>query len=456
MKASGFFLAAMELLKLHCFASYFFLIPSTPLPLLALSLAFFLALILERGLKSTGMRVIFYFLIQLAAFCGSLFLVLLIDGSAGGDWLALLGRPGGLSPQIFIAGALAVYWLRALWLGRQDGGHEFTALRFDEGLLLFLATFSFTALVKLENSLPPRLTIPFFIFGILALGSVKAEEGRRGGLSRRSRGSMTAAAAAVFLLGALAIILLLPALFEPAKAAAEGLKQASGFVFKVLADILVWLFSGKRKAVAAETVSEGFKPPPMAEEAGNEMPSVVMWIVVGFLSLLALAILLLLLWLLIRFLGSRTRKRQVTDRSASIFFWLKALLAAMLRLIARLRRLARRRARLSPALEAYRRLLAAGRAGGEPRKPSETPREYALRLDATFEAARGRALPIAHALEKEVYGGAAPADSAEETARLQQLGLGLKRRKFIAHRIEQNLLVIGKGIKGARRKNTVA
>lgn len=456
MKSSFFFLAAMELLKLHCLASYFFLIPGTRLPILPLSLSFFFVLILERSLKSTGMRVIFYFLIQLVAFCGSLFLVLLIDGSAGGDWLALFGGPGGISPQIFIAGALAVYWLRALWLGRQDGGHEFTALRFDEGLLLFLATFSFAALIKLENSLPPRLNIPFFIFGILALGSVKAEEGRRGGLSRRSRGSMTAAAAAVFLLGALAILLLLPAIFEPAKAAAEGLKEASGFLLKVLADILVWLFSGKRKAVAVETVSEGFRPPPMAEEAGKEMSSVVMWIVVGFLSLLALAILLLLLWMLIKVLGSRTKKKPKEAKGLSLFAWLKGLWASIRGIVARFIGHWSRRRGLSPAKAAYLRLLEAGRAGGAAKGRSETPREFALRMEAQFEAARGRALPIVHALEKEVYGGAAPADSAEETARLQQLGTGLKRRKFIAQRIEQNLLVFGKGKKGVKRKKTGA
>jgi hypothetical protein len=157
---------------------------------------------------------------------------------------------------------------------KQGSEHEFTALRFDEGIVLFMLSLFFVALLKLDNPVPGRLAIPFFVFGILALGISNADQGRRGGLSARSKGAMVAAAAGFFILGALGLALLIPSLLEPARKAAAGLKGASLSLLNIVAAILLWLFSrkGRRGPPGLWSLREGPLPWPR-KSAGRICPS---------------------------------------------------------------------------------------------------------------------------------------------------------------------------------------
>ena len=110
-----------------------------------------------------------------------------LRGRLCGDVFNLSGRglrswnypaPGtirSLSHSFRLLTASAMFWFRALWLEAQKVDHEFCALRFDEGIALFLMGLSISALVRVENTFPARLAIPYFLFAILALGSSKNE-----------------------------------------------------------------------------------------------------------------------------------------------------------------------------------------------------------------------------------------------------------------------------------------
>jgi len=446
MKATFLFLGAMELLKLQLLASYGFLLLENTFPFLPASLAFFLSLGSSRYLRRMGMRVFLYALIELTAFAAAF---LAIYSAYRGSWFdpASFRAMDDLQWTSFFAvlGTSAVFWLRAAWLERQEADHGFCATRFDEGIALFLLALGVTALVKVENPFPGQVAVPYFIFGILALGISKSEGARRGGLSASSRKAMTASLALVFVLASAGIFLLVPSLTEPARRAAESLKGASLSLLRLIADFLTWLFRGRRPTFAAPRESDRLGPGILPERMGEEsaFSAILMWIMLGAAGIVILLLLGYLAAWLWRFLMSRTRKPGEAEGSGSLGSWLKGIMAALTRLLSWLAALPRRLGlgrlpgRRSAALEAYARLLAGGRAAGAARKPSETPGEFARRLAAAFPATAGQAAFIAEQVEKEVYGGLA-ADPAT-AARLAGLRARTGRLSFIAERFRRSL-----------------
>ena len=196
MKATLWLLGAMELLKLHFIVSYGFLAVGGAFPFLPASFAFFLSLALSRFLRRKGMRIIFFAFFETIAFAAVFVGMFSIYRGGVFDLGTILPRNDTeLVAFLSVLTASAMFWFRALWLEAQKVDHEFCALRFDEGIALFLMGLSISALVRVENTFPARLAIPYFLFAILALGSSKNESALRGGLSRNSRKAMVAGAA---------------------------------------------------------------------------------------------------------------------------------------------------------------------------------------------------------------------------------------------------------------------
>lgn len=444
MRATLWLLGAMELLKLHFVVSYGFLAVGGAFPYLPASLAFFLSLALSRFLRGKGMRLIFFAFFEAIAFAVVFVGIYSIYRGGAFDLGAILPKDDAeLVTFLATLTATGLYWLRALWLETKKTDHDFCALRFDEGTALFLMGLSMAALVRVENALPGRLAIPYFLFAILALGSSKSEGSGRGGLSRNSRKAIVAGAAIVFALAAIGVILLVPALTEPARQAAGALKGASLRLLAMIGDFLEWLFKERRPTFADRSESGGAAPPPPPRGTGDESPfaAIVMWIVLGIAGAFILAMIGYLLFELARMLAGRTKKPVDEAGRFDPRAWLKAFFRAVARFAALLFGLGRRgRGRRSEALEAYAGLLAGGRAAGAARRATETPREYALRLAATFPdtaGAAGRAAFIAQEVEKEVYGGAAADPSA--TARLREARRKLRPSSFVAERLRVSL-----------------
>jgi len=339
MKATLWLLGAMELLKLHFIASYGFLALGGAFPYLPGTLAFFLSMALSRFLRGKGMRLIFFAFFETIAF--AVVFVGMYSIYRGGvfDLEAILPRNDAeLVTFLSMLTVSGLFWLRALWLEAQKVDHEFCALRFDEGIALFLMGLSISALVRVENTFPGRLVIPYFLFAILALGSSKNESARRGGLSQNSRKAMVAWAAIAFMLAAIGLILLVPALTEPARQAASALKGASLRLLTMIGDFLEWLFKNRRPTFADRSESGAAPPPPPREGMGDESPfaAIVMWIALAIAGAFILLLVGYLLIELFRYLAGRTRKPVDDAARADPWSWLKAFFRAIARLAARL------------------------------------------------------------------------------------------------------------------------
>jgi len=441
MKVSLLFLAAMELMKLHLLGYYLFFAFGKSFPFAAASFGFFFSLALGRALRRKEMRVVFFALFELIGF--SVFFVTLYASYKAMPLNAVLVPRSNGEAISFVSMLIvgAAFWLRAAWLEARKADHEFYANRFDEGIALFLAAFCMVAVLRVEAPLPGRLVIPYFIFGILALGLAKSESAQRGGLMPAARRTMVISVTAVFILAAAAVLLVVPALTEPARRAADSLKSASLSLLRLIESILTWLFRAGPPRFAAQPDSGGqmLNAPPAEAEGSSPFSVILMWAFLGIAGIFVAILFGYLMVGLFRFLVSRTKKPADDRGGRSLSDWLKAIWGALAAALSRLAEVfargaenARRRRGFSPALAAYARLIAVGRAAGLPRSRCETPREYARRLAAACPDSAGQAAFIAEAVEKEVYGGLA--GDGPTDARLNRLRAGLNRPAFIMER----------------------
>ena len=441
MKVSLLFLAAMELMKLHLLGYYLFFVFGKSFPFVVASIGFFLSLALGRALRRKGMRVVFFALFELIGF-SVFFMTLYASYKSMAPNAAPTVRSNGEAIafiSMLIVGA--TFWLRASWIETKKADHEFYANRFDEGIALYLAAFCVVAVLRAEAFLPGRFVIPYFIFGMLALGLAKSEGAQRGGIAPAARRTMVISTTAVFVLSAAAVLLVLPALTEPARRAADSLKSASLSLLQWIVSILAWLFRAGPPRFAAQPDGGGqiFNVPPAEADGSSPFSVILMWAFLGIAGIFVAILFGYLMIGLFRFLASRARK-PVDDRGGrSLSDWLKAVwgalagtLSRLAEILARIAENARRRRGQSPALAAYARLMAMGRAVGIPRSRCETPREYARRLAAACPDSAGQAAFIAEAVEKEVYGGLA--GDGPTDARLNRLRAGLNRPAFIMER----------------------
>jgi len=404
------FVALMELLKLQVLASYGFLAIGQPLPFAFLSLVFIFALALDRLLRRTGMRLVFYYFFHALALAVSFFAV----------YALYQGRPlylGGLFPHydsemliyFSVLAACAIFWFRAVWLGGEKLDHAFCITRFDEGLAEFLIAFFLTAIVRVTYEFPGKLVVPYFLFGILALGSSKNEGNRKGGLSRRTGAASLVPVAATFVLAAIGLIFLVPALTEPARLAAKSLKNAGRGLWHLFIALIVWLF-GDGTARISNTMNNGdgiVRAPPseVDQGSGGLFATIVMWCFIIVAAAFILSLLAYLLSIIFRRLSTRVSKAEAAHNPFPPP-WLRAFILACARFFSRLTALfSRGGEKRSEALAAYARLLACGRSAGAARRRNETPREYARRLTLAFPRAATQAGFIAESLEREIYGG---------------------------------------------------
>ncbi len=414
MSAATIALAALELIKLHFLASWAFLALGAPFPYLGASIAFIAALAASGAIRRRGARVIFYVLAEFIVFAASF-------AALWASWagrLAAIFKPAALLPQggaetaafFTMMGAVAVYCLRAAWLEAKSGPREFCVARFDEGIAVFLAGLAIAALIRVENPVPARLTLPYFIAGILALGLSAGGRAAKGRLAAPTRAPALVGAAAAFALAAIGIVLLVPTLIEPARRAAVAMKDASGDVLRLLVIVLEWLFRKNRQKpqFAEKSGAVDALPERAPGQPEQHFSAILMWVVLGMVGIAAAILIIALLVHVARILASRTKKPGgggAAPKRLSIF---KTFAAAWARLSARLRRAldARRLLpRLSPAARAYLSFVAAARAVGLRRAPAETAREFARRVAAAYPESAGRAPGLVRELEKEVYGG---------------------------------------------------
>ena len=212
-----------------------------------------------------------------------------------------------------------------------------------------------------------------------------------------------------FALGSTGVLLLVPALMEPARRSALAIGRAWRTAEPWLLEFLRWLFgSGRRSPAAADggTAVRDAGGPPVSEASGpgQALGRIAVYILCAAASLATLVFLAYGLAALIRALSGRMKKDGDGPGLSPFPAWLKDALRRLAGFFSRLGSLLSRRRHRSAAVATYARYLACGQSAGFRRGNGETPREYADRLRQAFPRSAREADYVVEALEREVYG----------------------------------------------------
>lgn len=440
-EGARFFCAFMDLIVLHVLASYCFLAVGRAFPVWPGSLSLFLALAVSRAGRESGMRVATYALLNV----GGLFLSL---GAAYLVFCGPLSSPEALVPQggrailegLLVLAWSATFWLRGERLGRKKADHAFCVSSLDKGLALILAVLSVAALLRVSNPFAEKLSPPYLFFAVLALSSSKREGSSPGNLVHGSGNGGMVRLAFSFALASAGVLLLVPALMEPARRTALAMRRAWRAAEPWLLEFLRWLFSSGRKSSAAADAASAVRDagvPSVSEasELGHTLGRIAVYVLCAAASLAMLVFLAYGLAALIRALSGRMKKDGDGPGLSSFPAWLKDALRRLAGLFSWLGSLLSRRRHRSAAVAAYARYLACGKGAGLRRGNGETPREYAVRLRQAFPRSAGKADYVVEALQREVYGGQTLDPSTER--RLIRIRGTLSPISFQAERLKR-------------------
>lgn len=405
MSAAYPFLGLLEAVKLYLLASYTFLPLGRPLPLLQVSCAILGALAISRALSAAGGRRIYHLLAHALGLSASF--IATFNAYRGAPLLSLGALPAGdreLIAIILVAGWVAAFYFRGLWLGSCAKGPRFCVARFDEGVAAFLFALALAAATKVENAAAGRLAPPFFLFSSVALTICRLDRARRGGLSRRPRRLLIIPVAAAALIVSAGIAALSPLMFDPAARLGESIRGAAETIEPYIERFLRWLFGFYSLPVSSGAAGPGdgggaIEIPSVDDPKAGVLTMVLLWLL-GILAAAALALTIAygLRWLIPR-LFAKVERRGGRRGLGTLRALIRRLLGSIRRMLPR-----RRRGERSAAVSAYAKLLHCGRGAGAPRKRAETPREYAGRLSDAFPDSASGALAVVDALEREAYG----------------------------------------------------
>jgi hypothetical protein len=342
---------------------------------------------------------------------------------------------------------LIFFWIILFWLGgfslvRKPRGYFNLCARFDVGVTFFFVLFLTNFLVRVKGGgtiqypLAEPLLLSFFLFSLLGIAMARNQShAHREFLpGYRGIGVMLSFTLVVLLFGAGVVSLLLPYLKTIAQAGYDVIKIAAKPLGLAIVSILRFIFTPRHMRDA---------PPPTSDMedtdyAGSSPDSgwwagligdVLRYVAIGLGGLIGLILVVLLLWLLFKWLFSRTS----SDRRIDVRFGIRDLFSL---LIARLRQfflfcrtvigniIGLIQNREKGAVQLYTALLRWGRRSGVPQFSSETPREYGSRLKRRFPTVKREVASIIEAFNQTVYGGIilkdrrlAPAQTAWRTLR---------------------------------------
>jgi hypothetical protein len=323
---------------------------------------------------------------------------------------------------------LILFWVIMLWLGgftlaRKPRDYFNLCTRFDLGVSFFLVLILINFLLRvkggatIEHSLIEPLLFAFFLFSVLgiALARNHSHAHREFMPGYKGIGVMLSFTLVVLLFGAGMVSLLLPYLAVVAQAGYGVIKIAAKPLGLVIVSILRFIFTPRHmrdtppSTSGTEEIDHGGPPLDSGWWAGP-IGEALRYVAIGLGGLIALMFVVLLVWLLFRWLFSRTSR----NRSIDARFDIRNVLARLLSLlrtffffcctaIGNIMGLMKPRGK--GAVQLYTALLHWGRRSGVPRLASETPREYGSRLKRRFPAVTREVALIAEAFNQTVYGG---------------------------------------------------
>ena len=401
-----------------------------PFPLFEAMAAFGLAVVLTFVSLGKGWRIIQVLGLQLTGFLLAFLRIVYVFNEwshpfIGTDWLLECAhRTRG--PLEWLSLILILFWTLLFWLGgvslaKKPKAYLAVCARFDLGVafLLTLLLIKFLIRIKggpdIEEPLSGLLLLPFFLFGLLAIGLARNQgHAQRGFLSGyRGLGVVLSFSAVVLLFGAGLVLLFYPYLTVAAEAGYGVLKVAARPMGPVLIGILRFLFAPRKMLLDPPASSSGgdISVSGGAADPGwwtGPIGEAIRFLLLSIAVLALLALIGLLLWLLLKWLLSRTPARRGRYGRMSLFSHLVEIWEAISGFFrAVIGRMGKRR---MGTVQLYAALLGWGRRSGVPRFLSETPMEYGGRLMQLFPDLGREVASIVEVFNQEVYGGSTAED----------------------------------------------
>jgi hypothetical protein len=305
-----------------------------------------------------------------------------------------------------------LFWLGGVTLARRSTAYFTICGRFDLGVAAFfcLLLVKFLLLVKggidVKDPSPELLLFPFFIFSLLAIGLARNSSSvRRDFLAGyRGGGVLVGFTMVVLAFGAGLVLLFMPYLSAAAEAGYGVLKSAAEPLSPILVRVLRFIFFGSR--LPQESSSSSYEPEPISSGESSWWSEVVVkvleWGLLGLGALMGIILCALGAWYLLRWLFSRTSKKERKHIHWQLaLLWAQRLWAA---LAMGLQRAVQWLKGYRDAVQIYRALRKWGRRSGLPHLLSETPVEYGSRLRMQFPSLTGEIGGIVEAFNLVVYG----------------------------------------------------
>jgi hypothetical protein len=309
--------------------------------------------------------------------------------------------------------SMIFFWLSALSFARRPMEYGRICTRFDIGLAVFFGLFLVDMVIVSKGDIGfGGLTIyPILWFCLLGLFAISLA--RMGSHASKSftpgkgvLGIMTTFLASVLFIVAGTVIGLLPFLTESARVSYRAMALGGHTIEPWMIGIVRFLF-GPRKMLA-EPSSTSTRTADLSHAVlpatwfGRLVEASLEWAMKGLFALIIILGVSLLLFLVFRWLLSKTAVAQkVATAQSRNGSWLKRLVAwIMLTIVETVQHLRKP----TNGKDLYRRLLIWGTHGGASVRPSDTPAEFAHRLEGTFEPFGKAIVCIADLYGQEVYG----------------------------------------------------
>jgi hypothetical protein len=411
----GLFTAFFGMELFWLFAWSDFLMGSTArlsLPFIPLAAGYFLAFALASGFQQKGLRLIWGVLGHGIAF--SALAALTLETATGRVF-----PPG---PDVFqwyqslltlvLAG---LFWYKGTKLCFRVMSYKMVCNYFDLGLSLFFGLLLVKLLVFYQSGirLPDGgllyLMMGFFFIGLTAIFLSNAPTTRKRQYMEGFRGiGVMISFCMMFLLCGLGLVFVfLPLMTSMAESGYTVLKGVSGSLGPYLIHILRFILLVPKPRGAAEgppSADQGAQEPHdmgMTGEAGW-FSELIFYGILAVVAAVALVLIGTLILRLLKFLLQKPLTGPVPESRPSLWSLFRCVFATAVRFFRRFISLFS--SRIDTAQTGFARLTAWGRKSGVNRRSTETPGEYAQRLQTLFPPLETEILAILHAFHLETYG----------------------------------------------------
>jgi hypothetical protein len=397
-----------------------------PFPLKGAIGTFVVGAFLSLGLRRRGWRVICVLGLHLAGFglttLGAVYAFYALPGPFfdPGWVITFFSSPRGFLEWlelILVLSGVLLFWLGGSGLIRRAASYVALCSRFDLGVGAFALIFFIKLLVVIKAAAPIEETvslwslIPFFVFGLLAIGLARnrSREGKAFLSGYQGFGVTMVFTLGVLMVGVGVVSLFFPYLRLSAEMGYTALTKTAAPLAPFLIRFLRFIFGpGIRRAAETSAPSGGlteYGTPQTSGEGGSALlQHAALWVFAGLGILVLIVTLTVGLRYLFRWLLRRTPEHSGPGREESLLlFWYGRWRRFMTLFWMRIYELY---GGYKEAISIFRAFLRWGRYSGLPRCTDETPREYGERLKRRFPEVAEEIGAIVGAFNLEFYGGA--------------------------------------------------